>query len=104
MMPSRLNRSSPPDQRDFEKLHSYFSLKSRVVSFRQPDAAHTALTDLRYQPVGSQRLTGQARFMGQSEGTLLEKALARQRTVMTEQQFQLVRQRRILSAQTGQPY
>ena len=64
-----------PDQREFEKLHRYFSLKPRVVSFRQPDAAHTALADLRYQSVRPQCLTGQARFKRQFDGALLEKAL-----------------------------
>ena len=40
-----------PHQRDVEKLHRDFPLKSSVVSFRQPDAAHAALADLRYQGV-----------------------------------------------------
>ena len=93
----------PADQGDFEKFHRYFSLKSRVVSFRQPDAAHAPLPDLCDQSVSAQCLTGQARFGRQSNGSLLEKALPVQGAVMTEQVFHVIRQRRILSAQAGQP-
>jgi hypothetical protein len=46
-------------------------------------------------------LTGEAGFMWQYDRTLLEKALAGQGAVVSEQHFQLFRQRRILSAEAG---
>src|SRR5438309_2236404 len=55
--------AASPDESDFEKLHSYFSRKSRVVSFREPDAAHATLADLRYERVGAHRLTREAGFI-----------------------------------------
>src|ERR1051326_1127171 len=95
--------AAPSDERDFEKFHSYLSLKSRVVSFREPDAAHATLADLRYETVSTQCLTDETRFRRHSKRTLLKKPLARQGTVMIEQDFHLIRQRRILSAEAGQP-
>ena len=59
-MKSLLGASS--DQRDLEKLHRYFSLESRVVSFREPNAAHPTLANLGDQPVRAQSLASQARF------------------------------------------
>src|SRR3954454_13787879 len=79
--------AASPDERDFEKLHSYFSRKSRVVSFRQPHTAHATLADLRYERVGAHRLTGEAGFIRQYDTPVLKKALRGQGTVTIEQEL-----------------
>jgi hypothetical protein len=77
--------AGPADERDVEKLDRYLSLKPPIVSLRQPDAAHTALTDLRDQPVSTEDLAGQTGFTRHSGGALLEKALGAQGVVAREQ-------------------
>src|SRR6266699_1668009 len=49
-----------PHQRDIENLHRYAPFKSSVVSFRQPDGAHSPVADLRYQGVNTQSQARQA--------------------------------------------
>ena len=60
-----------PDERELEELDRYPALKSPVVSFRQPDASHAALADLRYQRVCAHCLTARASADGRSPGTPL---------------------------------
>src|SRR6266568_2541167 len=45
-----------PHQREIENFHRYAPLKSSVVSFRQPDGAHSPIADLRNQGVDTQSL------------------------------------------------
>src|SRR6266700_4551549 len=88
--------AAPSHQCEVEELHRYLPLKSAVVSFREPDATHSALADLRYQCVGTKNLTGQARRTRQFDGMLFEEAVLRQGTVFAEEHIQLVDQDWIL--------
>src|SRR5690242_17664482 len=51
--------SALTDKRNIEKFHGDFALKSAIVSLCQPDAAHSALTSLRYQRISTESLAGQ---------------------------------------------
>ena len=64
-------------QRNVEELYRNLPLESAVVSFRQPDAAHAALTDLRYQCVDAYSVARQTLHFWQSNGTLLEETFFR---------------------------
>src|SRR5215475_11790220 len=85
--------SAFPHQRDIEKLDRHASLKPAVVAFPQPDAAHTALADLRHQSVGAKALAGQPSPFRQSHA-LLEKPFLGQDTVFMKERLQLVHQKR----------
>ncbi len=69
-------------QRDVENLHRYAPLKSSVVSFRQPDGAHSTMTDLRNQSVDTKRLTSEARRSRQINRALVEKTFRGQFAVL----------------------
>src|SRR5882724_12512995 len=88
-----------PHQRNIENLHRYAPLKSSVVSFRQPDGAHSPLADLRNQSVDTKSLTCQAKLSRQFQCTRLEKTFLGQHAVLTKQYFQLIHKSRFLDLQ-----
>ena len=93
-----------PHQRDVEELHRHLPLKSSVVSFRQPDAAHAALADLRDQCVDAKSLTRQARPVRQSRRSpFSRKPSSDSARCSWRELFQLLRQVWILRPQRGQP-
>ena len=95
--------SAVPDEGYVERLHGDAPVESAVVAFRQPDAAHAPLTDLRYQGVQPEILTGQAARSRKLGGMRFEEALVGKHAVFPQQNFQLLRQSCVLSAQRSQP-
>src|SRR3981189_3689045 len=79
-----------PHQGDIKNLHRYAPLKSSVISFRQPDGAHSPMADLRHYSLDTKSLTCQARPSRQFQSTRLEKAFLRKHAVLTKQYFQLI--------------
>src|SRR5579883_944469 len=65
-----------PHQRDGEEFHCNLALEPAVNSLRQPDAAHSALADLRQQSVRTNRLVCQIRNTWQFNRTPLQKAFS----------------------------
>jgi hypothetical protein len=92
-----------PHKRNVQELNSHSPLKAAVVSCCQPNAAHSALADLRYQGVHTNLLSGQAGFFRQSGGTRFEKTFLRKRAAVLKQDFELFRQARIVGTQRRQP-
>src|SRR6266704_1847905 len=92
-----------PHQRDIENLHRYAPFKSSVVSFRQPDGAHSPVADLRYQGVNTQSLACQARPARQFQSARLQKTFLRQQAVLAKQYFKLIGQGWVLVLERGQP-
>src|SRR5262249_2872274 len=83
--------------------HRYLTFKSPVVSFGKPNAAHTAVADLRHQCISANHLTLQTRSSRQSQGMSFEETLLGHRVTLMEEYLQLVRELRTLSTHGGQP-
>src|SRR6266481_7274312 len=92
-----------PHQPNIKNLNRYAPLKSSVVSFRQPDGAHSPMADLRNQSVDAKSLTCQTRPLGQFQSTRFEKTFLRQLAVLTKQYLQLICQSWVLALEGGQP-
>ena len=77
MLPSRLNRSSPPlpSERNIEELDRHLALEASVAALRQPHAAHSALANLRDQRVRAEGLARESRLHGSAEPGLLRENL-----------------------------
>src|SRR5664279_6314206 len=61
-----------PDERDIEEFYRYAALEPSIVSFRQPNAAHAAVTDLRQKSVNANALAGEADGVRQSYGRMFK--------------------------------
>src|SRR4029077_12196807 len=85
-----------PHQSDAQHLYRDASFKPPIVSFRQPNGAHSTMADLRNQRVDTKSLACEARPSRQFQGTYFEKTFVRQNPVLTKQYFQLSCQRWIL--------
>src|SRR6266849_1322959 len=90
-------------QRDIENLHCDAPLKSSVASFRQPNGAHSPMTNLRNQGVDAKGLTCQPRPFQQFQSTRFEKTFLRKHALLTKQDFQLICQSWVLALKGGQP-
>src|SRR5882757_3662437 len=89
------------DECEVEKLHRDSPLESTVVSLRQPNAAHTAVTDLRHQPIVTQGLPGQRSCTRQFDRPRLQETLLNQSTMFREKRLQVSHQGGVLCAQSG---
>src|ERR1700758_4143457 len=88
-------------EREVEKLPRASPLESAVISLRQPNAAHTAVTDLRYEPVVPKGLPRQCSCTGQFDRSRLEETFLDQSTMLLEKCFQMFHQGGVLGAQGG---
>src|SRR5258708_37771625 len=91
------------DECEVEKLHRDSPLESTVVSLRQPNAAHTAVTYLRHQPVVTEGLPGQRGCTWQFDRPRLQETLLDQSTMFREKRFQVIHQGGVLRTQSGKP-
>src|ERR1700722_13996185 len=91
----------PADECDVKKFHGDLPLKSTVASLRQPHAAHSALPDLRHQPVVAKGLPGQCSPTRELDRPPLQELLLHQSTMLMEKRFQVIYEGGVLHTQSG---
>ncbi len=89
------------DEAQVQQLDGGAALEAAVAAPGQPHRPHPALSDLRLERVGPERLAGQRRR--RQVRTELEKCFAVEFGTMGEQRLQLGRQDRLLAAQLLEP-
>jgi hypothetical protein len=72
------------EERDAQKLDRHLALKTPVISFGEPNAAHSALTNRRYQRIGADGAARKCRLAKQRGGMSFKKSFFCQRVVLVE--------------------
>jgi hypothetical protein len=91
----------PAYEGDVEKLHRDPAIESTVASLREPNATHTAVTDLRHQPVIPEGLPSQGGRSREFNRPRLQETLLDEGTMLIEKGFQVLHQGGALRAQSG---
>jgi len=70
------------DQGRIQQLQRGLAFETAVAALRQPDAAHSAVTDRRHQPIGADGHPRQRRFWRRHDRPAVEESLGAQLAVL----------------------